>query len=249
MSSKVAFKQPKIIVMKPSEQTVWPPVWEVAISCCPNTNHFKLLPNGSMEFTSDPRGHTIEECKLHCGGSSKSYPLKKDLAWREAYAAIQTTLREKLRAVGFSLGEAGTIAGLLAPRIPIPPNAKDYKSQAEFDAAWKIYARQFAIWEGHNTSLTKNDLEALTAEGSEMFNHAVHLLRKMGVMWTKDFLIQTFGSAREGRSNVEKNIAVAETIAAVVATEQYFTAATDTVRHIAELVAATQWCSTMGMAF
>jgi hypothetical protein len=237
------------MMMKPFEQPVWPPVWAVDMPCCPNTNHFKLLPNGSMEFTSDPRGHTIEECKLHCGGRSKSYPLKKDLAWRKAYTAIQATLRQKFLAVGFSLGTAGIIAGLLAPRIPIPPNAKDYTSQAEFDAAWNIYARQFAMWEGHNTSLTKNDLEALIAEDSEMFEHVLYLLRGKGVMWTKDFLIHTFGSAREGRSNVEKNIAVAETIAAVVANDKYVVGAAEIVRVFDQIVTATQWCLTMGMAF
>jgi hypothetical protein len=232
---------------------------------CLNTNHFKLLPNGTLEFTSSPCGHTIEECKLHCGGCSKSYPRKKDLAWREAYTAIRMKLQMMLQAAGFSLGEASTIAGLFAPRIPIPPNAKDFKSEAEFCAAWTTYTRQFATWTGHNTSLTKNDLEAITADGSEIFDHVVFLLRECGVMETKTFIIQTFGSAREGRSNVDKNTTAATIIAAAVAnvvaskqaaaTEEHAAAAYATAEMFvataleieAQVAAATHWCSMMGM--
>jgi hypothetical protein len=249
-------KQP-IALISPSH------IWAEAMKgkpICLNTNHFKLLPDGTLEFTSSPCGHTIEECKLHTGGCSKSYPRKKDLAWREAYTAIQTKLRERLVAAGYSLGEASIIAGLFAPRIPIPPIAKDSKSVAEFCAAWETYTRQFATWEGHNTSLTKNDLEAITADGSEMFDHVVFLLRQCGVMETKTFIIQTFGSAREGRSNVEKNTTAATIIAAavanVVASSQAAAAYATAEMFVAtglqieeQVAAAAQWCSMMGMAF
>jgi hypothetical protein len=249
-------KQPLALV---SPSHIWAEAMK-GTSICLNTNHFKLSPDGNLEFTSSPCGHTIDECKLHTGGCSKSYPRKKDLAWREAYIAIQTKLRERLVAAGYSLGEASVIAGLFAPRIPIPPNAKDSKSEAEFCAAWETYTRQFATWEGHNTSLTKNDLEAITADGSEMFDHVVFLLRQCGVMETKTFIIQTFGCAREGRSNVEKNTTAATIIAAavanVVASSQAAAAYATAEMFVAtglqieeQVAAAAQWCSMMGMAF
>lgn len=250
-------KHQKQMLALPTPAAIWVAHSE-GKSICSNTNHFMLLPNGNLEFTSSPCGHTIDECKLHTGGCSKSYPRKKDLAWREAYTAIQTKFREKLGAAGFSLGEASTIAGLFAPRIPIPPNAKDSKSEVEFCAAWEIYTRQFATWAGHNTSLTKNDLEAITADDSEMFDHTVFLLRECGVMETKTFIIQTFGSAREGRSNVDKNTTAATIIAAavanVVASEQATAAFATAEMFVAtglqieeQVAAAAQWCSMMGM--
>ena len=147
---------------------------DIEASWCCNTNHFHSEVVGDtvrLKWTSDPRGHTIEECKLHCGGKNKSYSREKDLIWRASYTAVQQEFHTELKSRGYSAGIVSIFVATIAPRIPIPPSpvefapsSGDRSSPAErWAAAWQVYANQFAKWESSSESLSKRELTSVLA--------------------------------------------------------------------------------------